>query len=92
MVVESIGRPYKDIGVVRIFSSDVKSNELVWHRDKEDRKITVVEGEGWQFQYNGSLPFELRTERKFDIDKGMYHRLIRGKTDLVLRIEKYEEL
>tara|TARA_B100000902_G_C26524724_1_gene534967 strand:+ start:249 stop:515 length:267 start_codon:yes stop_codon:yes gene_type:complete len=88
MVVESIGRPYKDIGVVRIFYSDVKSNELVWHRDKEDRKITVVEGEGWQFQFNGSLPFELKKGQIFDIQEGLYHRVIKGKTNLVLKIKK----
>lgn len=88
----SSGKPYIDEGEIRTFSKDVASTELVWHRDLENRKITVLEGEGWQFQYNGSLPFELRTERKFDIDKGMYHRLIRGKTDLVLKIEKYEKL
>ena len=86
--MESIGRPYKDIGVVRIFYSDVKSNELVWHRDKEDRKITVVEGEGWQFQFNGSLPFELKEGQIFDIPEGLYHRVIKGKTNLVLKIKK----
>ena len=86
--MESIGRPYKDIGVVRIFYSDVKSNELVWHRDKEDRKITVVDGEGWQFQFNGSLPFELKEGQIFDIPEGLYHRVIKGKTNLVLKIKK----
>ena len=66
----------------------MKTDELVWHRDNEDRKITVIEGEGWQFQFNGSLPMELRKDRMFEIPRDMYHRLIKGKTKLVLRIEK----
>ena len=51
-------------------------------------KVTVLEGEGWQFQFNGNLPFELKNDYKFEIPMGMYHRIIRGKTDLVLRIER----
>jgi len=47
-----------------------------------------MEGEGWQFQFNGSLPFELTEGRKFKIDKDMYHRVIKGKTNLVLKIKK----
>lgn len=84
----SSGKPYKDVGVIRIFSSDVDGEELVWHRDREDRKITVLEGEGWQFQFNGSLPFELTEGRKFNIPEGMYHRVIKGKTDLVLKVKR----
>lgn len=88
MVEISSGKPYKDVGVIRIFSSDVDGEELVWHRDREDRKITVLEGEGWQFQFNGSLPFELTEGRKFNIPEGMYHRVIKGKTDLVLKVKR----
>ena len=83
----SSGRPYRDVGVVRIFSSEVDVEELVWHHDKENRKITVLEGEGWQFQFNGSLPFELKQNQIFDIPEMMYHRVIKGKTDLVLKIK-----
>ncbi len=84
----SSGKPYTDIGIIRLFSSEVDSEELVWHRDKENRKVEVLEGEGWQFQFNGSLPFELTEGRKFDIPEGMYHRVIKGKTKLVLKIKK----
>ena len=52
------------------------------------QKITVLEGEGWQFQFNGELPFELKENMIFKIPEGMYHRLIKGKTDLVLKIKK----
>ena len=88
MVEISSGKPYKDVGILRLFDADVKSEDLVWHRDKEDRTVEVMEGEGWQFQFNGSLPFELTEGRKFKIDKDMYHRVIKGKTNLVLKIKK----
>lgn len=82
------GNPYDEEGDIRTFHSYVKTDELVWHRDNEDRKITVIEGQGWQFQFNGSLPMELRKDRMFEIPRDMYHRLIKGKTKLVLRVEK----
>ena len=82
------GKPYRDDGDLRTFYSTVDSDELVWHRDKQDRQVTVIEGEGWQFQFNGSLPIELREGRMFEIPRDMYHRVIKGKTKLVLRIEK----
>jgi len=88
-VVEIIsGKPYEDDGELRTFYSNVDSDDLVWHRDLEDRKVTVLEGEGWQFQFNGSLPIELVEDRTFMIPRDMYHRVIKGKTKLVLRIEK----
>ena len=84
----SSGKPYEDEGDIRTFYSNVKSDDLVWHRDLQNRKITVLEGQGWQFQFNGSLPMELKEDSRFMIPHGMYHRVIRGKTKLVLRIEK----
>jgi len=80
--------PYKDKGSIRTFSKDVDPMELIWHTDKEDRIVEILEGEGWQFQFNGSLPFELTEGRKFSIPKDMYHRVIKGKTKLVLKIKK----
>lgn len=88
MVEITSGKPYKDDGELRTFYSNVDSDDLVWHRDLEDRKVTVLEGEGWQFQFNGSLPIELVEDRTFMIPRDMYHRIIKGKTKLVLRIEK----
>ena len=82
------GNPYEEDGDLRTFYSSVKSDELVWHRDDQDRVVTVMEGQGWQFQFNGSLPMELKEDSRFMIPHGMYHRVIRGKTKLVLRVEK----
>ena len=88
MVETSSGKPYRDVGIIRIFSSNVLSEELVWHRDKEDREVEVLEGEGWQFQYESCLPYLLEEGMIFDIPKGEYHRLIRGISPLKCRIIK----
>ena len=36
--------------IIRTFSPDVDDDELKWHQDLNDRKITVIEGGGWSFQ------------------------------------------
>jgi quercetin dioxygenase-like cupin family protein len=81
-------RPYQDDDSVRTFDSSVNSSELVWHRDREDRIVTVLEGNGWSFQYDDSLPFELKQGDQFFIEKMTYHRLIKGSTNLKVLIEK----
>ena len=56
--------PYKDElegdYKIRTFSEDVSENELIWHRDRNDREITVVEGAGWQLQMDNKLPEDLQ--------------------------------
>lgn len=80
--------PYIDYDDVRIFHIDVLEEDLVWHRDKEDRTIIVLEGTGWKFQYDNDLPFELKLKDEVTIRKMVYHRLIKGKTPLRLEISR----
>lgn len=84
----TFGKPYTDelddIDVSRKF--DVSSDGYVWHRDAHDRVITVVEGNGWQFQVEGCLPFLLKRGLTFKIESGVYHRLIKGVDDLHIKI------
>ena len=42
---------------IREFSSKVDEMELIWHRDKENRHIKVLEGNGWKG--HGPLKIEL---------------------------------
>ena len=81
--------PYTDNDNVRTFDSNVNSSELVWHRDREDRTVKVLEGNGWMFQYDDSLPFELKQGDEFFIEKMTYHRLLKGTTQLRVLIEKH---
>jgi len=72
--------------IIREFSNQVNSMELVWHRDAKDRVIEILEGEGWKFQLDNELPVELKKGDKFQIKKEVYHRIQRGKTNLKIKI------
>jgi len=85
--------PYKDIDTttnktVRIFTQDVDSHELVWHRDREDRIVRVLEGSGWKFQLDNNLPIQLNEGDVIHIPKYEYHRIIKGDTDLKVELYK----
>ena len=79
--------PYTDKDNVRHFSIEEPEEYFVWHRDTEDRKITVIDGNEWKFQYDNDLPIDLSNKKLF-ISKGTYHRLIKGTGDLTLKIYK----
>lgn len=80
--------PYVDEGNLRYFSKDVDDKELVWHRDRSDRLVTVLEGSGWLFQRDDELPFALYPGDKFFIEAYEYHRILKGNTDLKIKIEE----
>jgi len=82
------GKPYVDEGNIRTFDDNANDNEYVWHRDKENREVEILEGQGWQFQYDKTLPFLLEKGLKIKIPKGEYHRLIKGFDTLKIRIVK----
>ena len=79
--------PYYEYDDIRLFLSDIDEEDLVWHRDKENREIEVLEGNKWQLQFDDSLPFELYIGDVVTIDKLKYHRLIKGNDDLRIRIK-----
>jgi quercetin dioxygenase-like cupin family protein len=70
----------------RTFDVNVAPHELVWHRDHNTRLITVMEGSGWQFQLDNQLPQLLKVGDQFEVHAGVYHRLIKGDSNLKLRI------
>lgn len=73
---------------VRVFSENVKEEELVWHRDKQNRIVSVIKGKGWKLQMDNELPEELVKGKTYIINKMDYHRIIKGQGDLVLDIEE----
>ena len=82
----SSGKPYTDRGDERIFSEDVEDAELIWHRDKYNREITILEGDGWQLQLDNTLPEELIKGKIYKIPALEYHRVIKGKGNLKIKI------
>ena len=72
----------------RTFDEDVAEEEMIWHRDKRDRTFTVLEGEGWMFQFDNQMPVEIEQGDVIEIPKYSYHRLIKGNSKLILQIEE----
>jgi len=77
---------YSNKGNLRTFSKDVDPLSLVWHSDKEDRTIVVIEGEGWAIQKDNQLPLELTEGDHIFIREGEVHRVHKGTTDLRIKI------
>ena len=75
--------------LIREFSEDVSTQELVWHRDRSDRAIRIVKGEGWQLQIENQLPFPLVPGKIYYIPKETYHRVIKGHSKLVIEIKEF---
>ena len=76
--------------VTRSFSSDLTEDELVWHRDKEEREIKLIKGEGWYLQLDNQIPKLIEENYEVKIPKETWHRIInKNKTNLVLSIKKY---
>ena len=91
MVIEK--KPYRELVFatgekLRIFDDSILDSELVWHRDKRDRKVTVIESGDWKFQMDDQEPVILKQGDVFRIPKMVYHRIIKGENDLVLRIKE----
>lgn len=93
--VEEMGKPYYDIilsenSKIREFDPSITdSEEYVWHRDRNDRKVTILEGDGWQFQFDNELPFFINTNDIVLVPKMTYHRIIPSKSKLRIKIDEF---
>ena len=83
-------KPYTEIVKgntrVRVLNENVDSHELVWHRDKKDRVVEVLQSNGWKFQMDNELPQTLKRGDVLEIKKNTYHRVLKGEGDLVIKI------
>lgn len=83
-------KPYLEIVkgnvITRVLPENVNSGELVWHRDRKDRIVEILQSDGWKFQHDNKLPFTLKKGDVIEIQKESYHRVIKGKGDLVIKI------
>jgi len=86
-------KPYNDIfplenTFIRTFSENVNEEELIWHRDKKNREIKVMDGIGWFLQYDNQLPIQMIIGKTYYIKAEEYHRILRGKNNLILEIKE----
>jgi hypothetical protein len=70
---------------IRSFDQNVPEEELVWHRDREDRIVKALHQTDWQVQLENELPTPLT---EIFIPKGLYHRIIKGTEDLTVEVTK----
>ena len=70
----------------RTFNETVNNSELVWHRDRETRVVKSIKETDWMIQIDNELPKTLN--ETVYIPKGVYHRVIKGKGDLNVKILK----
>ena len=82
---------YVDNKIVRYFSEELDDKELIWHRDKKTRDVEVISGDGWQLQMDNELPEDLKKGKIYRIPKMEYHRVIKGTSQLVLKIKEYSD-
>ena len=78
--------------LIREFSKDSNPDELIWHRDRSDRVVKVVEGSGWLLQMDNQVPALMEVGKQYHIPKNTYHRVIKGSTNLVLEINEGSHL
>ena len=88
----NIPRPYKEKrkngNLVREFSSDSNPDDLIWHKDKQDRVVTVVKSNGWKLQMESGLPFDLTEGKNYKIPAFSWHRILKGRGNLLIKIKE----
>lgn len=81
----------KFVLVERIFNNDLSSEELTWHRDKEDREIILKKGTGWYIQFDNNLPVLMSSNNVYKIPSYTWHRIInKNRTNLTIEVKKYK--
>jgi len=73
---------------LREFKENVNPEELIWHQDREDRVIKVIESNGWKLQLDNQLPVLLEKDSTYNIPAYVYHRVIKGSGRLLIEVEK----
>jgi len=75
--------------IIRSFDITMEENQLYWHKDKENRVLYIVDGLGWKIQMDNELPFTLTKDGVYVVPKETFHRLVKGTTNLILKIKEF---
>ncbi len=70
---------------IRVFDQETDSGDFMWHRDREDRVVESIGETDWMIQIDNELP---KVISKVFIPMGVYHRVIKGTGDLVIKLIK----
>lgn len=69
---------------IREFNKNINPQEFIWYKDKYNRIIIPLEENDWFIQLDNELPQNIN--KKIFIQKETFHRLIKGKTNLKIKI------
>jgi len=90
-LVKDIIKPYYQIKlfnyILRFFPNK-NPRDLFWHRDKYDRRISLLYGDV-ELQYDNDIPFKMDLFDSYFIMSEEYHRVISDKPFLIL-IKEYK--
>ena len=86
-----MSQPYTNLVVtdeyiIREFDENIDPIELMWHRDDEDRLVEAIEPTDWLVQLDNQLPVSMN--QPIYIPRHLYHRVIKGTGNLLLKIHK----
>lgn len=70
----------------RLFKENIDAAELMWHHDECDRKILVISGIGWKIQFDDELPIDMNIGSEIGILNHKFHRILKGRDNLIIRI------
>jgi hypothetical protein len=89
---EIINGAYKEIveyGIKYRLFSTFSEEDMNWHIDGIRRKIHVLRNSGdWQIQFDDEIPNSLTELKNFIIEAEQFHRVIKGRGDLLIAIEE----
>lgn len=75
---------------IRSFSYQTDNSEFVWHMDKEDREIEILESYNWFFQIENELQVLLKNNDIIFIKKNTWHRIInKSDKNLIIKVKKH---
>tara|TARA_Y100000592_G_C5477033_1_gene322907 strand:+ start:4371 stop:4661 length:291 start_codon:yes stop_codon:yes gene_type:complete len=75
--------------VLREFSNNLDSEDLYWHKDKEDRLIKKIKGHEWYIQLENNIPCLIPDDSFYFIPKNTWHRILnKNNTNLVIEVRK----
>ena len=84
---------YSENGNIRTIEND--DENFVWHRDAENRRVTLIEGNNWYLQMANTLPKLLKKDEEVFIEKEKWHRVFCHDSDLnnslIIQVIKLEE-
>ena len=71
----------------RHFDKTAPEHLFKWHWDEEDRWVEAIYENDWKFQFKDEDEISLTKDLELEIPANKFHKLIKGTTDLVVKIQ-----